>query len=155
MRDPMRRTRVTALLIAVSLAIPALAIPALALGATGKPHAGRWTIPGGGGFTVSQDQKSISGVHLSGKACGFGNISVLTKASLRQDADSWIVGFPDPARTNPLDISGVVPQKVVVLTGGKKLNARLDLVFDIGGYTRDNDGVLVIKGCDLLFFAHP
>jgi hypothetical protein len=148
--DFVRRAFITAMVTTV-----ALTIPALALGATGAPHAGKWTIPGGGGFTVSQDQKSISGVHLSVKACGFGNISVLTRVSLRQDASSWIVGFPDPSRKSPLDISGVVPQKVVLLTGGKKLNARLDMAFDIGGFSRDNDGILVIKDCDVQFYAHP
>ncbi len=133
-----------------------LALSVSALAAVAAPHAGRWTIPGGGGFTVSKGQRSISGLHLAGSSCGLGKVTVLGTATLRliNGGSNWIVGFNDPKRTNPNDRSGVVGQRVMIRSGSKTVHARLDIVFGVGG-GRQNDGDLMIAGCDVLFFAHP
>jgi hypothetical protein len=57
--------------------VVALVVSATALAAVVAPHAGRWKITGGGGFTVTKDRGSISGLHRSGSSCGLGKITVL------------------------------------------------------------------------------
>jgi hypothetical protein len=137
----------------------ALAVSATALAAVAAPHAGRWKISGGGGFTVSKHRTSISGLHLSGSSCGLGKITVLGKQKLRRisagGVSNWIVGFNDPKRTNPNDLHGVVGQKVEIRSGKKKLHVRLDVIFAVDGVKRDNSGDLLISGCDLAFDASP
>jgi hypothetical protein len=137
----------------------ALVVSATALAAVATPHAGKWKISGGGGFTVSKHRASVSGLHLSGSSCGLGKITVLGKQKLRLisagGVSNWIVGFNDPKRTNPNDLHGVVGQKVEIRSGKKKLRARLDVIFAVGGYQRDNSGDLLINGCDLAFDASP
>jgi hypothetical protein len=133
----------------------ALVVSASALAAVAAPHAGKWKITGGGGFTVSKGRASISGLHLSGSSCGLGNVTVLGKQKLRLisagGVSNWIVGFNDPKRTNPNDLHGVVGQKVEIRSAKKKLHARLDIIFAVGGFQRDNSGDLLINGCDLGF----
>jgi hypothetical protein len=135
----------------------ALVVSATALAAVAAPHAGKWKISGGGGFTVSKHGTSISGLHLSGSSCGLGKITVLGTQKLRlitqAGVSNWIVGFNDPKRTNPKDLHGIVGQKVEIRSGKKKLQVRLDVVFGVGGVERDNSGDLLINGCDLSFFA--
>jgi hypothetical protein len=137
----------------------ALVVSATALAAVAAPQAGKWKISGGGGFTVSKDRKSISGVHLSGSSCGLGKITVLGTQKLRLisqgGVSNWIVGFSDPKRTNPKDLHGLVGQKVEIRSGKKKLQVRLDLIFAVAGEKRDNTGDLLINGCDLFFSASP
>ena len=137
----------------------ALVVSATALAAVAPPRAGRWKIAGGGGFTVSKGHGSISGLHLSGSSCSLGNLTVLGKQKLHVISEggvsNWVVGFGDPKRTNPNDLHGLVGQKVEVRSGTTKLLARLDLVFAVGGTQRDNSGDLLIKGCDLAFYASP
>ncbi len=140
--------------------VVALVVSATALAAVAAPHAGKWKISGGGGFTVSKHRTSISGLHLSGSSCaGLGKITVLGTQKLRLisqgGVSNWIVGFNDPKRTNPNDLHGVVGQKVVIRSGKKKLHARLDVIFAVSGVKRDNSGDLLINGCDLFFNASP
>jgi hypothetical protein len=149
---PFVRKRTIGLVMVVALVVPAAAPAAVA-----PPHAGKWKITGGGGFTVSKDRASISGVHLSGSSCGLGKVAVLGKQKLRLisagGVSNWIVGFSDPKRTDPNDLHGVVGQKVEIRSGTKKLHARLDVIFAVAGYQRDNSGDLLINGCDLGFDA--
>jgi hypothetical protein len=90
----------------------ALVVSATALASVAPPHAGKWKISGGGGFTVSEDRASVSGLHLSGSSCGLGKVTVLGKQRLRLvsagGVSNWIVGFNDPTRTNPNDLHGLV-----------------------------------------------
>lgn len=110
-------------------------------------------------MTVSKDRRSISGLHLSGSSCGLGKITVLGKQKRRLVSEggvsNWIVGFNDPKRTNPNDLHGIVGQKVAIRSGKKMLHARLDFIFGVGGYTRDDSGDLLINGCDLGFYPNP
>jgi hypothetical protein len=135
----------------------ALVVSATALAAVPAPHAGKWKVSGGGGFTVSKDRRSISGVHLPGSSCDLGKITVLGKQKLRLTTaggdSNWIVGFGDPKRTNPNDLHGVVGEKVEIRSGTKTLHARLDVIFAVDGEQRDNSGDLLINGCDLFFNA--
>jgi hypothetical protein len=137
--------------------VVALVVSATALAAVAPPHAGKWKISGGGGFTVSKDRGSISGLRLSGSSCDPGKITVLGKQKLRLVSEggvsNWIVGFSDPKRTDPNDLHGVVGQKVEIRSGKEKLHARLDVIFAVAGYQRDNSGDLLINGCDLAFDA--
>jgi hypothetical protein len=139
--------------------VVALVVSAGALAAVAAPHAGKWKISGGGGFTVSKDRASISGLHLSGSSCGLGRVTVLGAQKLRLisagGVSNWIVGFNDPKRTNPNDLHGLVGQKVEIRSGKQKLRARLDVIFAVGGFQRDNSGDLLIKGCDLGFDPSP
>jgi hypothetical protein len=134
-----------------------LVVSATAFAAVPTPHAGKWKIAGGGGFTVNKNHASVSGVHLSGSSCGLAKITVLGQQKLRLitagGVSNWIVGFSDPKRTNPNDLHGLVGQKVEVRSGTKKLHARLDVVFAVAGDQRDNSGDLLINGCDLFFDA--
>jgi hypothetical protein len=139
--------------------VVALVVSATALAAVPKPHAGKWKISEGGGFTVAKNRGSISGLHVSsGSVCGLGKITVQGKQQLRRvtaaGVSNWIVGFGDPHRTNPNDLHGVVGQKVKIRSGNKTLNARLDVIFAIDGAQRDNTGDLLIDGCDLFFTAN-
>jgi hypothetical protein len=139
--------------------VVALVVSATALAAVAPPRAGNWKISGGGGFTVSKDRASVSGLHVSASGCGLGKITVLGKQKLRLisagGVSNWIVGFGDPKRTNPNDLHGVVGQKVEVRSGSKTLHARLDVIFAVAGYQRDNSGDVLINGCDLAFDASP
>jgi hypothetical protein len=147
--------KIKTILIYAVAALVALAVPAASGAANGAPHAGKWKIQGGGGFTVSGDQKSVSGLHLSKTDCGLNNITVAGKETLHFGAPSWLVGTLDPSRKNPKDISGVVGQKVTIHSGSKTMQGRLSIVFAIGGVARDNSGDLLIKGCDASFYVHP
>jgi hypothetical protein len=139
--------------------VVALAVSATARAAVAPPRAGKWKISGGGGFTVSKDRASVSGLHVSASGCGLGKITVLGKQKLRLisagGVSNWIVGFGDPKRTNPNDLHGVVGQKVEIRSGSKTLHARLDVIFAVAGYQRDNSGDVLINGCDLAFDASP
>ncbi|HEY1509907.1 MAG TPA: hypothetical protein VGF93_12940 [Solirubrobacteraceae bacterium] len=143
-------------LIGLIVVVAMLALPAIALAALARPSAGRWKVTSGG-FTVNHAGTSVSGFHIDGASCGLGKLRVLGAQKLRlvteAGVSNWIVGFADPKRTNPHGISGVVPQRVKVRSGDKLMNARLDIVFAVGGTARDNDGDLVIQGCDVSFFA--
>ncbi len=143
----------------VVAAVVALAVPAVSIAASGAPHAGRWKVGGGGHFTVSGDQKSVSGLSVSGKACGYKTVTVSGKQTLHLITEggggNWAVGTADPTRKNPADISGVVGQKVTIHTGGKTVQGRLSIVFAIGGFARDNSGDLLVKGCDIEFSVSP
>lgn len=134
-----------------------LVVSATAFAAVAAPHAGKWKIAGGGGFTVSKNRASVSGLHVSGSSCGLTKITVLGQQKLRLisagGVSNWIVGFGDPKRTNPNDLHGVVGQKVELRSGTKKLHARLDVIFAVDGDQRDNSGDLLINGCDLFFNA--
>jgi hypothetical protein len=151
---PRMRTRTVLLAIVVALIVSATALAAVA-----APRAGKWKISGGGGFTVSKQRSSISGLHLSAPSCGLGKITVIGKQKLRLvsagGVSNWIVGFNDPKRTNPNDLHGVVGQKVVIRSGKKKLHARLDVIFAVDGEQRDNSGDVLINGCDVFFQASP
>jgi hypothetical protein len=142
--------------IVLAMIIP-LVVSGTALAAVAAPHTGKWKISGGGGFTVNKQRASISGLHLSGSGCALGKITVIGKQKLRLitqgGVSNWIVGFSDPRRTNPNDLHGLVGQKVEIRSGNKKLHARLDVVFAVGGTQRDNSGDLLINGCDLFFDA--
>jgi hypothetical protein len=148
----MRGNRLTGLVVIIAL----LALPAVAFGALARPKAGGWKLTGGG-FTVNRAGTSVSGFHIDGASCGLGKLRVLGQQKLRlitaAGVSNWVVGYGDPKRTNPNGISGVVPQRVKVKEGSKTLNARLDIIFAVGGTVRDNDGNLVVNGCDIAFFA--
>jgi hypothetical protein len=66
---------------------------------------------------------------------------------------NWIVGFNDPNRKNPNEISGVVPQRVKIKEGSKTLSGRLDIIFAVLGSAGENEGNVVINGCDIPFSA--
>lgn len=149
----MRGNRFTGLIVCVAL----LALPALAFAAVARPKAGGWKVEGGGGFTVNHAGTSVSGFHISGTNCDLGKLRVLGQQKLRlvtaAGVSNWIVGYGDPKRTKPNDISGVVPQRVKIKQGSKTLSGRLDIIFAVGGTARDNDGNVVINGCDIPFNA--
>jgi hypothetical protein len=150
----MLRKRITGLVVGFTLLLTGNAVAAVATLPTGHWKAGS------GGFTVSKDGKSLSGLHLSGKECQLGNIAVLGSQRLHLAAtdgvSNWIVGTNDPSRKSPRDRSGIVPDYVAVRAGSKVIHgAQLDLVFGIGGFARDNGGDLIVRGCDLSFFASP
>lgn len=148
----MRGKRLTGLVVIIAM----LTLPAIALAAVPRPKAGGWKLDGGG-FTVNHARTSVASFHIFGTGCGLGKLRVLGQQKLRlataAGVSNWIVGYGDPKRTNPNDISGVVPQRVKVKEGSKTLNARLDIVFAVGGDAGDNGGTLVINGCDMSFDA--
>jgi hypothetical protein len=143
---------------AILTTVPALlALPALALAvASGRPAAGNWKLAGGGGFTVNASQSAISGFHIR-SACGLKKLTVPGSLTLHESTaggvTNWLVGFGDPTRKSPHDISGVVPQRVTFRAGSKSVSGRLDLIFAVGGYARDNDGDIVIGSCTASFYA--
>ncbi len=147
----MRGSRRAGLVVIVAM----LTVPAIALGALARPAAGGWKASGGG-FTVNHARTAVSGFHIVGSDCGLGKLRVLGQQKLRlvtaAGVSNWIVGYGDPKRTNPNDISGVVPQRVKVKDGSKTLNARLDIIFAVLG-GRENEGNLVVNGCDQSFTA--
>jgi hypothetical protein len=148
----MPRKRLAGLMLVIACVVPALALAAIP-----RPRAGKWKIAGGGSFTVSKNRKSVSGLRISGAGCNLGKLAVAGTQTLRLVSaggySNWIVGFNDPKRTNPNDLHGVVGQRVLIHSGGKTLHARLDIVFAVAGYAKDNSGDLLISGCDLNFAA--
>lgn len=150
-------TRNRALLL--SLVVGLLAIPAIALAAPSPPKSGHWKIQGGGGFTVSRNHKTVSGLIVSGTGCELAKkVSVKGKQNLHKGTEggvtNWLVGSTDPRRTNPNDLHGVVGHRVKIRSGKKTLNGRLDMVFAVGGFARDNSGDLLVAGCDISFSMH-
>ncbi len=149
----MREHRRTGLIVVVAL----LVVPAVALGAAPRPKAGHWKTSGKGGFTINAAQTAISGFHIDGSACGLSKLRVPGTQKLRSSTvagvTNWMIGYADPSRKNPNQISGVVPQRVKVRSGAKTMSARLDIVFAVAGFARDNDGNLVVNGCDVIFNA--
>jgi hypothetical protein len=141
--------------IGLVLAVALLALPAIALAAVARPRAGHWKISGNGGFTVGPGRSAVSGFHITGTNCSLGKLRVLGQQKLRTvtsaGVTNWIVGYGDPKRTNPNDLSGVVPQRVKIRSGSKTINGRLDIIFAVDGDAGDNEGNLVIGGCYLPF----
>jgi hypothetical protein len=119
--------------------------------------AGAWKVLGGGGFAVNAARNAVSGFHISGANCDLGKLRVLGQQKLRLatagGVSNWIVGYNDPSRKNPNEISGVVPQRVKLKEGSKTLSGRLDLIFAVAGSPGDNAGNVVINGCDIPFNA--
>ena len=147
-------------LVGVLLVLAAFAPPALAIVLPARPAAGRWTVYGGGGFKVSSDRKTISGLFFKRPACLGGvassgaSISVLgtQKLSLtsRGGYTNWIIG-----RSTPKTSRGVTPINIQVRQQGKVSTATLDLIFGVGGVARDNSGDLNLSsGCLISFSAH-
>ncbi len=142
--------------IAVALATVALIVPSLALAfSPPRPASGKWKVAGGGGFSVSKDQKSISGFHVKPSAlanCGTAEISVLGTHKLRVGSrggvSNWIVGKGVP-RTG----SGLIPIKVTVRQAGKTTAGTFYLIFAVGGFKRDNDGSLSFGSCQQMTFT--
>jgi hypothetical protein len=132
--------------------------PALALAIVlpARPAAGKWTIYGGGGFTVNPARTSVSNVTLkpgSTSGCGTAKISVagtqkLTTVS-RGGVTNWMVGTTSLRATELL--SGVGAIKVKVHQGGHVKTGKLALLFAVGGYARDNEGALEFGACSLSF----
>src|ERR1700744_4599616 len=152
----MKRNRLTGVMVIVAtLTLPAIAIAAGP--SVPHPKAGGWKVEGGGGFTVNHARNALSGFHISGANCDLGHLRVLGHQKLRlapaAGVSNWIVGFNDPSRKNPNDISGVVPQRVKIKEGGKTLSGRLDIIFAVLGAAGDNSGNLVVNGCDIPFDA--
>jgi hypothetical protein len=152
----MIRGRITTLVVT---ALAVLAVPASSVAATGAPRAGKWKTSNGGHFTVSGDQKSVSGLHISGTSCGLKNLAVAGKQKLHLSTQAgisnWIVGTTDPTRKNPKDLHGLVGQKVTIHSGPQTLQGRLDMVYAVGGTAGQNSGDLLVKGCDLFFTITP
>jgi hypothetical protein len=151
----MKGNRLAGLVVIVAL----LTLPAIALAATiARPKAGGWKVDGGGAFTVNSARNAVSGLHISGANCELGKLRVLGQQKLRlataAGVSNWIVGYGDPSRKNPNDISGVVPQRVKIKSGSKTLNGRLDLVFAVVGNAKDNAGTVVVNHCDIPFNAN-
>ena len=144
-------------LIAIILASAAIApVVALASSAPPRPAAGRWKIGATGGFTVARSRKSISGLHLTPgpeEGCGTGTITVVGTQKLtttsRGGYTNWIVG-----KGTPKTSSGISQVKVTIRQGGQTMAGALDIVFDVGGVKRDNDGELSFGSCVLSFFAN-
>ncbi|HWF74651.1 MAG TPA: hypothetical protein VG186_14970 [Solirubrobacteraceae bacterium] len=137
-------------------AVAAVALPAPALAAgVPRPAAGKWKITGGGGFTVSSNEKLVSGLHLkpgSSSGCGTAPISVLgthklTTAS-RGGYTSWILG-----KNTPKTSSGVSTVRVKVRQAGTTTTGAIDIIFAIAGNTTRNDGLLEFGSCALSFYA--
>ena len=152
----MKRNRLTGVVVIVVM----MTLPAIALAAgvsIPRPKAGGWKLDGGGGFTVNQARNALSGFHISGANCDLGKLRVLGQQKLRlataAGVSNWIVGFNDPSRKNPNDISGVVPQRVKIKEGSKTISGRFDIIFAVDNSPGDNDGNLVINGCDISFNA--
>lgn len=150
----MKGSRLTGMVVIVAL----LTLPAIALAASvARPKAGGWKVVGGGGFTVNAARNAVSGLHVSGANCDLGKLRVLGQQKLRlataAGVSNWIVGYSDPSRKNPNQISGVVPQRVKIKEGSETLSGRLDIIFAIAGTAADNGGNLVINGCDIPFSA--
>jgi hypothetical protein len=131
-------------------------VMAFASSAPPRPAAGKWKIGSAGGFTVSPNQKSISGLHLTPgpeEGCGTGTITVsgtqkLTTTS-RGGYTNWLVG-----KSTPKTSSGVSIVKVTIHQAGQTMTGGLDIVFAVGGTKRDNDGELTFGTCQLSFFAN-
>lgn len=131
-------------------------VVALASSAPPRPVAGKWKIGSTGGFTVSPNQTSISGLHLTPgpeEGCGTGTITVsgtqkLTRTS-RGGYTNWLVG-----KGTPKTGSGVSMVKVTIHQAGQTITGGLDIVFAAGGVKRDNDGELTFGSCVLSFFAN-
>lgn len=148
----MRTRRLLTLVIASTVIAP---VGALANSGPPRPAAGKWKIGSTGGFTVSHNQKSISGLHLAPgpeEGCGTGTITVsgtqrLTTTS-RGGYTNWLIG-----RSTPKTSSGVSTVKVTIHQAGQTMTGGLDIVFAVGGNKRDNDGELTFGSCVLSFFA--
>jgi hypothetical protein len=132
--------------------------PALAFATVlpARPAAGKWTIYGGGGFTVSPGRTSISNLTLKPSAtsgCGKSIISVSGRQKLstitQGGVTNWVVGKRPGTVTNL--ISGVGALKVKVHQGGHVMTGGLSLLFAVGGDSRDNDGSLKFGACSLTF----
>jgi len=145
------------LLITMVLASAVIApVVALASSAPPRPAAGKWKIGSTGGFTVSRNRKSISGLHLTPgpeEGCGTGTITVsgtqkLTTTS-RGGYTNWLVG-----KSTPKTSSGVSMVTVTIHQAGQTMTGGLDIVFAVGGTKRDNDGELTFGSCVLSFFAN-
>ena len=149
----MSRKRMTGLVAALTLV--AVSIPAVAVATTdGSPKPGRWHLDDAAradGFTVAGDGHSLADLRVTGTACKLKSITMVGSVQVHADQGSWIVGSADPSRKSKYDRSGVVGKPVTLHSGGKTLHGRLDIVFSIGGFARDNDGILTIKDCDIDF----
>ena len=151
----MKPNRLTGVVVIVAM----MTLPAIALAVTtvARPKAGGWKVAGGGGFTVNHARNAVSGLHISGANCDLGKLRVLGHQKLRlataAGVSNWIVGFNDPNRKNPNEISGVVPQRVKIKEGSKTLSGRLDIIFAVLGSAGENEGNIVINGCDIPFSA--
>jgi hypothetical protein len=118
-----------------------------------RPKAGHWKFHGGG-FTVSHDRKSVSGLHLnlsSSQACHSGDMSVSGKFRLtttsRAGYTNWIVGHSAPKTSD-----GYTALRVTVHAGGHTISAQLKMIFAIGGTSSSNEGQLQVGGCFYVFY---
>ena len=143
--------------IAAAFVLCALALPAVAAAALVGPKPGHWRISGGGGFSVSSDRRSVSGVQIPGANCNYGKLTIAGRPKVRLITEggvsTWVIGYADPPRTNPNDRHGVVGQRVTIHTAGKTLPGRLDMIFAAVGNARTTDGDLIVGNCDVPFSA--
>lgn len=145
--------RVVAVLVASLVMFPALAIATVL---PARPAAGKWTVYGGGEFTVNSARTSVSRLILkpgSATGCGKGKISVagtqkLTTVS-RGGVTNWMVGTTSASATEL--ISGVGGIRVKVHQDGRVRTGKLALLFAIAGEVRDNEGALMFGACSLTF----
>lgn len=138
----------------LGVGITMLALAAVALAVVpARPAAGKWKFDTGGGFTVNHARTKISGIHLAAGTCGatepvyvLGSHKIHTTS--RGGVTNWIVGKGVSGG------DGIANVKVTVKVGAQKFAGGMYLIWGVGGFARDTEGLLQFgSGCqaDLTF----